>query len=176
MAKVRLQLKLSKRAEAIKNASRAAWWRPVLQRVGEIMRFEMQKEIIRQFKVQGDPKWKKLSEAYAKLKSQLKPGRKILVFSGDMRTALTRNESYIIDKELSGVNVVVAVRDSEISERISYHMNGTPRMPKRPMIPKPRSKAMKNIRKAIMPKVRELLIGEITGVGRGKATIKIGGR
>lgn len=85
----------------------------------------------RQFKEQGSVetgKWSPLSPPYARWKARVRPGRPILVFDGDLRREMTVPGEGIYDVWRSGMKVGTAI------EYATYHQNGTPGMPARPLI------------------------------------------
>lgn len=80
----------------------------------------------------GGDRWAPLSASYERWKRQVKPGRKILVFSGALRSSLTSpsNADHIlrvvgIDREQS--YVTMGTRDP----KAEWHHKGTDRMPRR---------------------------------------------
>jgi phage gpG-like protein len=89
----------------------------------------------RQFEEQGSVetgKWSPLSPPYARWKARVRPGRPILVFDGDLRREMTVPGKGVYQVWRSGMTV-----GSDL-EYAKYHQNGTPGMPARPLIGKPR--------------------------------------
>lgn len=83
-------------------------------------------------------KWAPLSDKYRAYKDRVRPGRKILVFDGDLRDSLTK-----ADRGVRVVEPGFMVFGSDI-DYAKYHMTGTPNMPARPpLIDAKRSKSFK---------------------------------
>jgi phage gpG-like protein len=89
----------------------------------------------RQFKEEGTVetgKWAPLSKDYGRWKARVRPGRKLLVFDGDLKRSMTvPGKGIYIVRSTSmtvGTSVPYAI----------YHQKGTPTMPARPLIGSPR--------------------------------------
>jgi phage gpG-like protein len=85
----------------------------------------------RQFREQGSVetgKWSPLSPPYARFKARVRPGRPLLVFDGDLRTEMTVPGKGVYEIRRDGFTV-----GTDISYA-TYHQNGTPNMPARPLI------------------------------------------
>lgn len=73
-------------------------------------------------------KWSPLSPRYGAWKARVRPGRKILVFDGDLREAFTSMEHGVT--EIWNKGMVVGAYDPIAG----YHQHGTPIMPARPIL------------------------------------------
>jgi phage gpG-like protein len=89
----------------------------------------------RQFREEGSVetgKWSPLSPLYGRWKARVRPGRKLLVFDGDLKRSMTvpGKGIYIVrsNSMTVGTSVPYAI----------YHQKGTPTMPARPLIGSPR--------------------------------------
>lgn len=92
-----------------------------------------QKEVVnaRTFAQQGTPetgRWAPLSPRYGAWKAKVRPGRPILVFNGDLRTAFTSMSHGVTFYDDS--RMVVGAADPVAG----YHQRGTDRMPARPIL------------------------------------------
>lgn len=108
---------------------------PALQEMAEY-----QVEVInaRQFKGQGSPEvggsWAPLSPPYKRFKDRVRPGRPILVFDGDLRDSMTKVPSGVFEVTHKSFTVGTQVHYA------TYHQNGTPTMPARPLLGSPRKR------------------------------------
>jgi phage gpG-like protein len=85
----------------------------------------------RQFREQGSVetgKWSPLSPPYARWKARVRPGRPLLVFDGDLKREMTVPGQGVYDVWRSGMRVGTDIPYA------TYHQNGTPGMPARPLI------------------------------------------
>jgi phage gpG-like protein len=85
----------------------------------------------RQFREEGSVetgKWAPLSPLYGRWKARVRPGRKIMVFDGDLKTSLTvpGQGIYIVRNNMMTVGTAVPYA--------IYHQKGTPTMPARPLL------------------------------------------
>jgi phage gpG-like protein len=100
----------------------------------------------RQFKEEGTVetgKWAPLSKDYGRWKARVRPGRKLLVFDGDLKRSMTvpGKGIYIVrsNSMTVGTSVPYAI----------YHQKGTPKMPARPLIGSPRKQDTRQFRKIL---------------------------
>lgn len=91
----------------------------------------------RQFREEGTAEtgsWAPLSPPYARWKATRRPGRKILVFDGDLKASMT----------VPGEGVFEVTHDQFIVgtdiEYAKYHQQGTPQMPARRLLGAPRKR------------------------------------
>jgi len=79
----------------------------------------------------GNAKWRKLSTPYAAYKARVRPGRKILVFDGNLKSSLTQKGASGAIYQKSKLSLTMG---SSIPYAL-YHQTGTRRgLPKRPPI------------------------------------------
>ncbi|AMM44474.1 hypothetical protein BARRETLEMON_12 [Arthrobacter phage BarretLemon] len=101
----------------------------------------------RQFKQQGTPetggRWAPLSPPYARWKEKRRPGRPILVFDGDLRDSMTKPNTGIYEIWDKGFVVGTALPYA------TFHQNGTPIMPARPIIGSVRREDVRNFAKIL---------------------------
>jgi phage gpG-like protein len=100
----------------------------------------------RQFREEGSVetgKWAPLSKDYGRWKARVRPGRKIMVFDGDLKRSMTvPGKGIYIVRSTSmtvGTSVPYAI----------YHQKGTPMMPARPLIGAPRKKDTRQLGKIL---------------------------
>jgi phage gpG-like protein len=90
----------------------------------------------RQFDEQGTAetggRWAPLSPRYARFKARVRPGRPLLVFDGDLRREMTVPGKGVYEIRNGGMTVGTDLPHA------TYHQNGTPNMPARPLLGKPR--------------------------------------
>lgn len=72
--------------------------------------------------------WAALSPRYAAYKTRRRPGAPIMVFDGDLRDSMTTPRGGIMESWDKGFTVGTDVPYA------TYHQNGTPNMPARPLI------------------------------------------
>lgn len=95
-------------------------------------------------------RWAPLSREYKEYKDRVRPGRKILVFDGDLRDSLTRANE--------GIRVIeprFLIFGTDI-DYAKYHMTGTPNMPARP--PLLEAKRGKNFRRHLAVLIQEHIV------------------
>lgn len=101
----------------------------------------------RQFTQQGSPEvggtWAPLSPPYARWKAKRRPGRPILVFDGDLRDSMTKVNNGVYEVWNRGFVVGTAVPYA------TYHQNGTPTMPARPLLGSPRRSDTRELTKIL---------------------------
>jgi phage gpG-like protein len=101
----------------------------------------------RQFRQQGSVEvggaWAPLSPPYARWKAKRRPGKPILVFDGDLRDSLTIPGDGVWEVWHRGFVIGTAV------EYATYHQNGTPNMPARPVLGSPRKSDVRAMTKIL---------------------------
>lgn len=100
----------------------------------------------RQFNQQGTPEtgsWAPLSPPYARWKARVRPGRKILVFDGDLKKSMTVAGEGIFEVTDFGFVVGTAL------DYATYHQNGTPSMPARRLLGAPRKRDVQHMAKIL---------------------------
>lgn len=82
----------------------------------------------RQFETEGafaGRPWRQLSPGYSIVKSQLRPGRGLLVYDGDMKRAFSKP-----DRSATHRSLTLTIDDP----KVEFHQEGTARMPARPIV------------------------------------------
>lgn len=82
--------------------------------------------------ITGGTYWAPLSEAYAKRKKKRRPGRKILVYDGDLRRSLTNlNNPEHVATYAKQPNGNWILRSGATNQVGRYHLEGSPTLPVR---------------------------------------------
>lgn len=79
-------------------------------------------------------KWQKLSKKYKKFKSRARPGRKILVFDGTLRGAMTDHKSPHALRIITRDQMAYGTAGLEYASVHQYGSRSVPIIPKRPII------------------------------------------
>jgi len=109
----------------------------------EEMGIEFRKQERRIFSSEGSSgggRWQSLSPSYAKRKRRLRPGRKILVWDGDLRKSLTRRGGEHIQRSYRSRRWVLSVGTS--NRVAEYHETGGGNLPRRSFMDRPRRKEL----------------------------------
>lgn len=112
---------------------------------------------LRQFNARGTVetgKWAPLSPRYGKWKAKVKPGRPLMVFSGDLKQTMTVKGKGIYIVRSNSMTVGTAIPYAK------YHQKGTTHMPARKLIGQPRKADTREFGKIL----QRHIIGERVGV------------
>lgn len=105
-----------------------------------------------QFQTEGrhyGPGWASLSPGYRAWKMKRRPGRKILVFDGDLRSAAAPATARGFDiYKVTDRRMEVGVSDA-MTPHAKYHQNGTKHMPARPVMGNPTTADQKALTKIL---------------------------
>lgn len=98
-------------------------------------------------------KWAPLSPLYGRWKARVRPGKPLLVFDGDLKQTMTIPGKGIYIVRRNSMTVGTAVPYAK------YHQNGTPRMPARKLIGKPRKADTREFGKILQRWIVENRVG-----------------
>lgn len=115
---------------------------PILTRVAQVHRSQERRIFASEGTEGRFGRWPALSPDYAKRKKKLRPGRKILVWSGDMKDRFItpsrpENVEEFVPRGLGGT-----FRLGAVSEIAGYHFRGGSSLPMRDMVTKTREQVL----------------------------------